>query len=88
MSICVRIDRNLLRRTKKGEIMTTMSLRLEDEQARALNALAMAEEVSVSEVIRSAIADRIEQRRGDKDFQERLKRAVARNKETLDLLAK
>ncbi|HEX4436104.1 MAG TPA: DUF6290 family protein [Solirubrobacteraceae bacterium] len=68
--------------------MTTMSLRLEDQQARALNALAMAEGTSVSEVIRSAIADRIEKRRGDKDFQQKLKQAVERNKEALDLLAK
>jgi predicted transcriptional regulator len=67
--------------------MTTMSLRLEDQQARALNALAMGEGTSVSEVIRSAIADRIEKRRGDKDFQQKLKQAVERNKEALDLLA-
>ncbi len=67
--------------------MTTMSLRLEDEQARALNALAMAEETSVSEVIRDAIADLIEKRREDADFQERLKQAVERNQEALDLLA-
>jgi predicted transcriptional regulator len=63
-------------------------LRIEDEQARALNALAMAEEATVSEIIRDAIADLIEKRRGDKDFQERLKRAVERNREALDLLAK
>jgi predicted transcriptional regulator len=68
--------------------MTTMSLRLDDDQARALSALAMAEETSVSEVIRDAIADRIEKRRADKDFQARLKRAVDRNQEALDLLAK
>jgi predicted transcriptional regulator len=68
--------------------MTTMSLRLDDDQARALSALAMAEETSVSEVIRDAIADRIEKRRADKDFQARLKRAVERNQEALDLLAK
>jgi predicted transcriptional regulator len=68
--------------------MTTMSLRLEDEQARALSALAMAEETSVSEVIRDAIAERIEKRRADKDFQARLQRAVERNQEALELLAK
>ena len=68
--------------------MTTMSLRLEEQQARALNALAMAEGTSVSEVIRSAIADRIEKRRGDEDFQQKLKQAVERNKEALDLLAR
>jgi predicted transcriptional regulator len=73
---------------KDGRDMTTMSLRLDDDQARALSALAMAEETSVSEVIRDAIADRIEKRRADKDFQARLKRAVERNQEALDLLAK
>jgi predicted transcriptional regulator len=68
--------------------MKAISLRLADDQARALDAIAMADETSVSEVIRSAIADRIEQRRTDKGFQERLRRAVERNKEALDLLAK
>jgi predicted transcriptional regulator len=68
--------------------MTTMSLRLEDEQARTLSALAMAEETSVSEVIREAIADRIEKVRSDEDFQTRLRAALERNKETLELLAK
>jgi predicted transcriptional regulator len=68
--------------------MRAMSLRLQDEQARALDALAMADETSVSEIIRTAIAERIEKRRADKDFQARLQRAVERNKEALDLLAK
>jgi predicted transcriptional regulator len=68
--------------------MKAMSLRLEDDQARAIYALAMAEETSVSEVIREAINDRIEKRRADKDFQARLQRAVERNREALDLLAK
>jgi hypothetical protein len=34
------------------------------------------------------IAERIEERRADKDFQKRLRTAVERNKEALDLLAK
>jgi predicted transcriptional regulator len=73
---------------KEHDTMKTMSLRLEDDQARAINALAMAEETSVSEVIRTAIDERIAKRRADKDFQKRLKRAVERNQEALDLLAK
>ncbi len=68
--------------------MRALSLRLPDEQAKALDALAMADETSVSEVIREAIAERIEKRRADKGFQDRLRRAVERNKEALDLLAK
>jgi predicted transcriptional regulator len=73
---------------KEHDTMKTMSLRLEDDQARAINALAMAEETSVSEVIRTAIDERIAKRRADKDFQKRLKRAVERNQAALDLLAK
>ena len=68
--------------------MTTMSLRLDDDQARALSAVAMAEETSVSEVIREAISDRIEKVRNDKGFQARLELAVERNREALELLAK
>lgn len=68
--------------------MKAISLRLPDDQARALDAVAMADETSVSEVIRSAIAERVEKRRADKDFQERLRRAVERNREALELLAK
>ena len=68
--------------------MKTTSLRLEDDQARALDALALADEMSVSEVVREAINDRIEKRRADKDFQARLQRAVERNREALELLAK
>lgn len=68
--------------------MKTMSLRLSDDQAQALDAIAMADETSVSEVVRSAISERIEQRRADKGFQARLKRAVERNQKALELLAK
>ncbi|HEV7528195.1 MAG TPA: ribbon-helix-helix protein, CopG family [Solirubrobacteraceae bacterium] len=68
--------------------MKTTTLRLEDDQARALDALAMADEMSVSEVIREAIDDRIAKRRADKGFQQRLAAAVERNREALDLLAK
>jgi predicted DNA-binding protein len=67
--------------------MKSMSLRLPDEQARALDAVAMAEEKAVSDVIRTAIENCIEDRRNDPDFQERLSRAVQRNQEALELLA-
>jgi hypothetical protein len=48
----------------------------------------MIRKVPAAPAIRSAVADRIEKRRNDKDFQARLKRAVERNREALDLLAK
>ncbi len=66
----------------------TMSLRIEEEQARALDAAAMANETTVSEIVRDAISQRLRELRNDKKFQTRLKRAVERNRETLDLLAK
>jgi predicted transcriptional regulator len=65
----------------------TMSLRLPEDQARALDAVAMAYETTVSEVVRDAISDRIAKLRQDEDFRNRLARAVERNKEALDLLA-
>jgi predicted transcriptional regulator len=68
--------------------MKTTSLRLDDDQARALDAVAMANGTSVSEVIRDAIDERIAKSRADKDFQARLKDALERNREALELLAK
>jgi predicted transcriptional regulator len=66
----------------------TMSLRLDEEQARALDAAAMAQETTVSKVVRDAIDERLRQLRNDKDFQARLKSALDRNREALELLAK
>jgi predicted transcriptional regulator len=66
----------------------TMSLRLDEEQARALDAVAMAQETTVSNVVRDAIDERLKQLRTDKDFQTRLKNALNRNREALELLAK
>jgi predicted transcriptional regulator len=65
----------------------TMSLRLDEEQAKQLDAVAMACETTVSEVVRDAISERIDKLRKDTDFKARLERAIERNKEALDLLA-
>jgi predicted transcriptional regulator len=68
--------------------MKTLTLRLEDAKAQALETLAMAEGASVSQVIRDAIDEQIEKRRNDKEFQRRLNDAFERNKAAFDLLAK
>jgi len=68
--------------------MKTMSLRIDDEQARALNAVAAADGTTVSDVIRDAIADRIEKRRNDDAFQARLRKVMEESREALELLAK
>lgn len=67
--------------------MRTMSLRLADEQADALDLIARADSIHVSEIVRDAIRDQIEKRRSDPAFQERLQGALERNKEALRLLA-
>jgi predicted transcriptional regulator len=68
--------------------MKTMSLRIDDEQARALNAVAAADGTTVSDVIRDAIADRIEKRRNDDAFQARVRQVMEESREALELLAK
>lgn len=68
--------------------MKTLTLRLEDEKAQALDTLAMAEGASVSQIIRDAIDEQIEKRRNDPAFQQRLDEAFERNKAAFELLAK
>lgn len=64
-----------------------MTLRLTDEQAADLEAVASVESVPVAEVVRRAIAAFIEERRRDPAFQRRLRASVDRQREVLDRLA-
>jgi hypothetical protein len=79
---------HLLREKEESDPMKTLTLRLEDEKAQALDTLAMAEGASVSQIIRDAIDEQIEKRRQDPEFQDRLQRVYERNKAAFDLLAK
>lgn len=63
------------------------TVRLSEEQAAELEAVARVDGVSVAEEIRQAIADRIAARRQDDDFQQRLRRIIAENQQILDKLA-
>jgi len=65
----------------------SMTLRLSQEQAEALEAVARADGVPVAEAVRSAIAAHIEQRRKDEDFQLRLRASLQRNQRILERLA-
>jgi predicted transcriptional regulator len=58
-------------------------LRLDPELAERLQAVAAVEERTVSEVVREAIVLLVEQRRGDKAFQRRLKATTRRNEKIL-----
>ena len=64
-----------------------MTIRLDEEQAEQLAAIAQTEGVSVSQAIREAIAELVEARRKDAAFQERLRASVERNRKILERLA-
>lgn len=67
--------------------MKTMTVRLDDEQAAALEAVAQIDQMPVSEAVRSAINERIAARRADKDFQARRQEIMEANKRAFELLA-
>lgn len=68
--------------SKKG-----FTVRLDEEQAAELEAVAEVDGVPVAEEIRQAIAERIERRRRDGDFQQRLRRLIDENQRVLERLA-
>ncbi|MGB2712344.1 MAG: ribbon-helix-helix protein, CopG family [Conexibacter sp.] len=65
----------------------TMTLRLDDDQAASLEAMARVDGVSVSEAVRVAIDERIAARRSDREFQARLRRLMTENQRALERLA-
>ena len=67
--------------------MKSMTLRLSDDTAAELEAVARVDGTSVSEQVRAAIDDRIAARRADKEFQERRRKAIQENQEALERLA-
>jgi hypothetical protein len=64
-----------------------MTLRLSQDQASALEAVARVHGVTVAEEVRAAIEDRIKALRSDPDFQERLRLSLERNQQILKGLA-
>ena len=61
-----------------------MTIRLSIEQAEALETVATVEDRAVSEVIRAAITEHIENRRRDPKFQADLKARLVRARRLLD----
>lgn len=68
--------------------MKAMSLRLQEEQASELEAIARVEGKSISDAVREAIENQIAVKRQDKDFQARLKRRLEEDQEVLKRLAR
>lgn len=64
------------------------TMRLSEEKAAELEAVARADGVAVSEAVRDAIDRHIEARRKDKDFQARLTKLVDDNQRVLERLAR
>lgn len=64
-----------------------MTLRLPQMQALAVEAIARSEGKSQSDVVREAIADFIESRKADPDFQKRLRARMDENNALLRRLA-
>lgn len=71
----------------RARMPKTMTLRLSDELAADLEAMARVDDMPVSEAIRVAIDERIKARRHDKQFQARLRRLMAENQRALERLA-
>ena len=65
----------------------TTTIRLDEAQLSALAAMAMTEGQSIAEEVRQAVAERIEQRRRDPEFQARLRASMERNKRAFELLS-
>jgi hypothetical protein len=63
------------------------TVRLQEDQAEDLEAVAQVDGLSVAEEIREAITERIAQRRADKAFQNRLREAIEQNRRALERLA-
>ena len=66
----------------------TMTLRLTDEQAATLEAVARADDQTVTEAVRTAIDAHIDERRRDKDFKERLRRRHEEERALYERLSK
>jgi predicted transcriptional regulator len=76
-------------RNLPGEVsqMKSMTLRLSDDIAAELDAVARVDGTTVADQVRSAIEDRIAARRADKEFQARRRKALEENKAALERLA-
>ena len=64
------------------------TVRLPDELAEQAEAVARVQGTSVNALIVESLAAEIEKVRADKDFTERLRRLIERDREILDRLAK
>ncbi|MYB03976.1 MAG: ribbon-helix-helix protein, CopG family [Acidimicrobiaceae bacterium] len=65
----------------------SMTLRIDEALAERVRTIAEVEDTTVSDVIRDALAEHVERRRRDPEFQTMLKRNLRRHEELLSMLA-
>lgn len=63
------------------------TVRLPVEQAEDIETLAQVDGMSVAQLVRSALDDRIAARRADPEFTAQLQKAITRNRRALERLA-
>jgi Arc/MetJ-type ribon-helix-helix transcriptional regulator len=71
-----------------GGAMKATSLRLSDEDSADLAAVAYADEMTQSEVVRLALREYFDRRRQDDDFQQRLQTYLDRNRKIVERLSR
>lgn len=64
-----------------------MTLRMDERLAEKVQTIADVEGTTVSEVIRDALAEHVERRRRDPEFQAMLQRNLQRHQQLLNMLA-
>ena len=65
----------------------SMTLRMDEGLAGKVRTIAEVDGTTVSDVIRDALAEHVERRRRDPEFQDMLKRNLQRHQELLSMLA-
>ena len=65
----------------------SMTLRMDERLAEKVQSIAEVEGTTVSKVIRDALAEHVERRRRDPEFQAMLQRNLQRHQELLNMLA-
>jgi hypothetical protein len=64
------------------------TVRLPDEEATDVEALARAEGLSLNETVRKALVEAVERRRADPAFRDRVQRIIKEDRELLERLAR
>lgn len=71
-----------------GTMPKNFTVRLPDDEAADVEALARAEGISLNETVRRALSEAVERRRRDPAFKARVRRIIKEDRELLERLAR